>query len=183
MGSYQIWPCQVAQAKNLSFPYLRRQSEGGQNPPPPLFCLFWWEVFTTDTIVYPCEQNQNLYENGLASVNTGKFTFQKSDWFNRVTIQYSCERSLRELSLIMTGRGVEAFQKILRKISSPHLSRKNKNSNPIKISKNNFRPQNIIKERKHSHSSSECLSFYLPLSDSPRSVSVSVAYTSFKDIQ
>ena len=34
----------------------------------------------------PCEQNQNRYENGLAPVNTGKFTFQKSDWFDRVTI-------------------------------------------------------------------------------------------------
>ena len=27
-------------------------------------------MFTTDTIVYPCEQNQNRYENGLAPVNT-----------------------------------------------------------------------------------------------------------------
>ena len=39
------------------------------------FCLFRWEMFTTDTIVYPCEQNQNRHENGLAPVNTGKFTF------------------------------------------------------------------------------------------------------------
>ena len=44
-------------------------------------------MFTTDTIVYLCEQNQNRYENGLALVNTGKFTFQESDWFDRVTIQ------------------------------------------------------------------------------------------------
>ena len=30
------------------------------------FLLFvWWEMFTTDTTVYPCEQNQNQYENGL----------------------------------------------------------------------------------------------------------------------
>ena len=57
------------------------------------FSLFWWEMFTTDTIVYPCEQNQNRYENGLAPVNTGKFTFQKSDWFD--TIRDLCERSLR----------------------------------------------------------------------------------------
>ena len=48
-----------------------------------------------DTIVYPCEQNQNRHENGLASVNTGKFTFQKSDWFDRVTIPDLCERSHR----------------------------------------------------------------------------------------
>ena len=41
-------------------------------------------MFTTDTIMYPCEQNQNRYENGLAPVNTGKFTFQKSDWFDRL---------------------------------------------------------------------------------------------------
>ena len=59
------------------------------------FCLCWWEMFTTDIIVYPCEQNQNRYENGLAPVNTGKFTFQKSDWFDRVTIQDLCERSYR----------------------------------------------------------------------------------------
>ena len=32
-------------------------------------------MFTTDTIVYRCEQNQNRYENGLTPVNTGKFTF------------------------------------------------------------------------------------------------------------
>ena len=50
----------------------------------------------TDTIVYPCEQNQNRYENGLAPVNKGKLTFQKSDWFDRVTIRDLCERySLR----------------------------------------------------------------------------------------
>ena len=51
-------------------------------------------MFTTDTIVYQCEQNQNQnrYENGLAPVNTGKFTFQKSDWFHRVTIRDLCER-------------------------------------------------------------------------------------------
>ena len=42
-------------------------------------------MFTTDTIVYSCEQNQNRYENGLVPVNTGKFTFQESDWFDRVT--------------------------------------------------------------------------------------------------
>ena len=60
------------------------------------FLLFvWWEIFTTDMIVYPCEQNKNRYENGLAPVNTGKFTFQKSDWFDRVTIRDLCERSLR----------------------------------------------------------------------------------------
>ena len=47
----------------------------------------------TDTIVYPCEQNQNRYENRLAPVNTGKSTFQKSDWFDRVTIRDLCERS------------------------------------------------------------------------------------------
>ena len=39
-------------------------------------------MFTTDTTVYPCEQNQNRYENGLAPVNAGKFTFQKSDGFD-----------------------------------------------------------------------------------------------------
>ena len=43
------------------------------------FCLLWWEMFVTDTIVYPCELNQNRYENGLAPVNTGKFTFQKPE--------------------------------------------------------------------------------------------------------
>ena len=59
------------------------------------FCLFLWEMFTTDTIVYPCEQNQNQYENVLAPVNTGNFTFQKSDWFDRVTIRDLCEYSLR----------------------------------------------------------------------------------------
>ena len=35
-------------------------------------------MFTTNMIVYPCEQNQNWYKNGLAPVNTGKFTFQMS---------------------------------------------------------------------------------------------------------
>ena len=55
-------------------------------------------MFTTDTIVYPCEQNQNRYENGLAPVNTGKFMFQKSDWFDRVMIRDLCERSLRWIS-------------------------------------------------------------------------------------
>ena len=69
----------------------------------------------------------------------------------------------------MTGRGLEAFQKILRKISNPTCPG-DKNSNPIKILKNNFRPQHIITERKHSHSSFKCLSFYLPLSDRPVSV-------------
>ena len=59
-------------------------------------CLFWWEVFTTDTIMYPYEQNQNRYENGLAPVKTGKVTFQKSDWFDSVTtIRDLCERSFR----------------------------------------------------------------------------------------
>ena len=58
-------------------------------------------MFTTDTIVYPCEQNQNRYENGLAPVNTGKFTFQKSDWFDRVTIRDLCERSLRWISWVV----------------------------------------------------------------------------------
>ena len=53
-------------------------------------------MFTADTIVYPCEQNQNRYENGLAPVNIGKFTFQKSDWFDRVTIWDLCERALGE---------------------------------------------------------------------------------------
>ena len=48
-----------------------------------------------DMIVYPCEQNQNRDENGLAPVNTGKFTFQKSDWFDRVMIRDLCECSLR----------------------------------------------------------------------------------------
>ena len=52
-------------------------------------------MFTTDTIVYPCEQIQNRYENGLALVDTSKCTFQKSDWFDRVTIRDLCERSLR----------------------------------------------------------------------------------------
>ena len=52
-------------------------------------------MFTTDTIVYPCEQIQNRYEIGLAPVNTSKCTFQKSDWFDRVTIRELCERSLR----------------------------------------------------------------------------------------
>ena len=51
-------------------------------------------MFTTDTIVYPCEQNQNRYENRLAPVNTSKCMFQKSDWFDRVTIRDLCERSL-----------------------------------------------------------------------------------------
>ena len=59
------------------------------------FCLFWWEMFTTLTIVYPCGQNENRYENGLAPVNTGKFTFQKSDWFDTFTIRDLCGRSLR----------------------------------------------------------------------------------------
>ena len=39
-------------------------------------------MFTTDTIVYPCEQIQNRYEIGLAPVNTSKCTFQKPDWFD-----------------------------------------------------------------------------------------------------
>ena len=52
-------------------------------------------MFTTDTIVYAFEQEENRYENVLAPVNTGKFTFQKSDWFDRVTIRDLCERSLR----------------------------------------------------------------------------------------
>ena len=51
-------------------------------------------MFATDTIVYPYELNENRYENGLAPVNTGKVTFQKSDRFDRVTIQDLCERSL-----------------------------------------------------------------------------------------
>ena len=51
-------------------------------------------MFTTDTIVFPCEQNENRYENGLAPVNTGKFTFQKSDCFDRVTIRDLCERKV-----------------------------------------------------------------------------------------
>ena len=56
-------------------------------------------MFTTDTIVYPCEQNQNRYENGLAPVNKGKFTFQKANWFDRVTIRDLCEHySLRWIS-------------------------------------------------------------------------------------
>ena len=29
------------------------------------FCLFWWEMFTTDMIVYPGEQNQTRYENQI----------------------------------------------------------------------------------------------------------------------
>ena len=66
-----------------------------------LFCLFWWEILTTDTIVYPCEQNQNQYENGLAPVNTSKCTFQKSDWFDRVKIRDLCERSLRWISWVV----------------------------------------------------------------------------------
>ena len=49
----------------------------------------------TDTIVYPCEQIQNQYENELAPVNTSKCTFQKSDWFDRVMIRDLCECSLR----------------------------------------------------------------------------------------
>ena len=52
-------------------------------------------MFTTDMIVYLYEQNQNRYENGLAPVNTSKCMFQKSDWFDRVTIWDLCERSLR----------------------------------------------------------------------------------------
>ena len=44
----------------------------------------------------PCEQNQNRYENGLVPVNTSKFTFQKSDWFDRVTILDPCELALGE---------------------------------------------------------------------------------------
>ena len=52
-------------------------------------------MFTNDTIVYPCEQNQNRYENGLAPVNTSKCTFQKSDCFDRVKIRDLCERSLK----------------------------------------------------------------------------------------
>ena len=58
-------------------------------------------MFTIDMIVYPCEQNQNRYENGLAPLNTGKFTFQKSDWFDRVTIRDLCERSLRWISWVV----------------------------------------------------------------------------------
>ena len=49
----------------------------------------------TDMIVYPCEQNQNWYENELVPVNTSKFMFQRSDWFDRVTIWDLCESSLR----------------------------------------------------------------------------------------
>ena len=71
-----------------------------------LFCLFWWLTFTTDTIVYPCGQNQNQYENGLAPVNTSKCTFQKSDWFDRVKIRDLCERSLRWI--FVTGAKVLA---------------------------------------------------------------------------
>ena len=58
-------------------------------------------MFTTDTIVYPCEQNQNRYENELAPVNTGKFTFQKSVWFDGVMIRDLCERSLRWISWVV----------------------------------------------------------------------------------
>ena len=32
-------------------------------------------MFTTDTIVYPCEQNQNRYKNGLTPLKKGKFAF------------------------------------------------------------------------------------------------------------
>ena len=55
------------------------------------FCLLWWEMFTTDTIVYPCEQNQNRYENGLAPVNTGKGPVKL---IKRVKIAYSFLRSV-----------------------------------------------------------------------------------------
>ena len=65
------------------------------------FCLFWLEMFTTDMTVYPCEQNQNRYENRLAPVNKSKCMFQKSDWFDRVTIQDLCERSLRWISWVI----------------------------------------------------------------------------------
>ena len=77
---------------------------------------------------------------------------------------------------------MEAFQKTFQKFQTPtYLG--DKNSNPIKVSNNNFRLQHIITERKHSHSSFECLSFYLLLSDRLRSITVSVAYTSSKDSQ
>ena len=33
-------------------------------------------MFTTDTIVYPCEQNQNWYENGLATQANLRFRDQ-----------------------------------------------------------------------------------------------------------
>ena len=87
------------------------------------------------------------------------------------------EMGLWELSLIMTGRGLEAFQKILRKFQTP-IYPADKNSNPIKISKNDFRPQQTITERKHHI----LVPNDLPLSgDRLRSVSVSVVYTSSRD--
>ena len=53
-----------------------------------------------------------------------------------MTLCGSIFQTLRELSLIMTKRGVEAFQKILRIISSPPIDTADKNSNPVNISKN-----------------------------------------------
>ena len=35
----------------------------------------------------PVRTEPKPVRNGLAPVNTGKFTFQKSDWFDRVTIR------------------------------------------------------------------------------------------------
>ena len=65
------------------------------------FCLFWWEMFTTNMIVHPCEQNQNGSRNRLAPVNTGKFTFQKSDGFDSVTIRDLYKRSLMRISWVV----------------------------------------------------------------------------------
>ena len=58
-------------------------------------------MFTTDSTVYTCEQNQNRYENGLDRVQTGKFTFQKSDWFDRVLIRDLWERSFTWISWVV----------------------------------------------------------------------------------
>ena len=61
----------------------------------------------------------------------------------------------------MTGTGIEAYQEIFRQISNPTYA-EDKSSNPIKISKNNFRPQPHITDRLGS-------------------ISVSVAYAGYKD--
>ena len=77
----------------------------------------------------------------------------------------------------MTGRGWKHFRKFSEKFQTPTYPA-DKNSNPIKISKNDFRPTHY--GEKTSHSSFERLSFDLPLSDRLTSVSVSVVYTSSK---
>ena len=45
------------------------------------FCMFWREMLRNGTIAYPCEQST--------------FPFQKSDRYDKGTISFQCERSLR----------------------------------------------------------------------------------------